>query len=134
MVGSGLKDRPRVQLLDADSASGLADLLHQFLEQTVDASEAKANAARALRGEVVVRASEDEAIAVRIAFRGDQIELSDIGGQGPGSAPSITLSSAESVSTSMKCWCTMPMPSAMASREPPMRTARPSISISPLSA
>jgi hypothetical protein len=89
MVGSGLKDRPRVQLLDADSASGLADLLHQFLEQTVDASEAKANAARALRGEVVVRASEDEAIAVRIAFRGDQIELSDIGGQGPGSAPSI---------------------------------------------
>ena len=27
-----------------------------------------------------------------------------------GSAPSITLSSALSVSTSMKCWCTMPMP------------------------
>ena len=43
-----------------------------------------------------------------------------------GSAPSITLSSADSVSTSMKCWCTMPMPSAIASREWVMRTGRPS--------
>ena len=35
-----------------------------------------------------------------------------------GSAPSITLSSADSVSTSMKCWCTMPTPCAMASLLP----------------
>ena len=89
MVGSSLRDPPRVELLDADSATGLADLLHQFLEQTVDASAAKAEAARALHGDVVVRAAEDEAIAVRIAFRGDHIELSDIGTQGAGSAPSI---------------------------------------------
>lgn len=84
-----MKARPRVELIGADSASGLADLLHQFLEQTVEASDAKADAARALRGDVVVRAAEDEAIAVRIAFRGDRIELCDIGAQAPGSAPSI---------------------------------------------
>ena len=32
-----------------------------------------------------------------------------------GSAPSITFSSALSVSTNMKCWCTIPMPQAIAS-------------------
>lgn len=57
MVGSGVTERPRVELIGADSASGLADLLHQFLEQTVDASDQKAEAARALRGAVVVRAA-----------------------------------------------------------------------------
>ena len=33
----------------------------------------------------------------------------------PGSAPSTMFSATVIVSTSMKCWCTMPMPSAMAS-------------------
>ncbi len=89
MVGSGVTERPRVELIGADSASGLADLLHQFLEQTVDASDQKAEAARALRGAVVVRAAEDEAIAVRIAFQGDRIELRDIGTEATGSTPSI---------------------------------------------
>ncbi len=51
-----------------------------------------------------------------------------------GSAPSITLSSALKRSTSMKCWCTMPMPSAIASRELAMRTGLPSIATVPLSA
>ena len=50
-----------------------------------------------------------------------------------GSAPSITLSSAHSVSTSMKCWCTMPMPSAMASCELRMLAGWPSTLMEPLS-
>lgn len=71
--------RPSVVLHDAESASGLADMLHQFLEQTVEASPAKARAARALRGDVVVRAAEDQDVAVRIVFFGERIELSDLG-------------------------------------------------------
>lgn len=76
-------------LLGADSASGLADLLHQFLEQTLDASAEKAAEARALRGDLVVRAAEDEGIAVRIAFLGDRIELCDLGAATSDDAPSI---------------------------------------------
>ena len=34
----------------------------------------------------------------------------------PGSSPRITFSSTVRLSASMKCWCTMPMPTAMASR------------------
>lgn len=89
MVGPGVTERPRVELSSADTASGLADLLHQFLEQTVDASERKAAEARALRGDLVVRAAEDESVAVRIAFRGDRIELTDVGGARVDGAPSI---------------------------------------------
>jgi hypothetical protein len=32
-----------------------------------------------------------------------------------GSTPSITFSATVNTGTSMKCWCTMPMPAAMAS-------------------
>ncbi|GMV13855.1 MAG: hypothetical protein HS104_39945 [Polyangiaceae bacterium] len=84
-----MSERPRVELLGADSASGLADLLFQFLEQTLDASVEKAAEARALRGDLVVRAAEDEGIAVRIAFLGDRIELSDLGAAIADDAPSI---------------------------------------------
>ena len=51
-----------------------------------------------------------------------------------GSAPSITLSSALKVSTSMKCWCTMPMPRAIASCESVIRAGLPPTSMVPLSA
>jgi len=78
-----------VELLGADTASGLADLLHQFLEQTLDASAEKATDARALRGHLVVRAAEDEGIAVRIAFLGDRIEVSDLGAASVAGAPTI---------------------------------------------
>jgi len=50
------------------------------------------------------------------------------------SAPSSTFSSAVSVSTSMKCWCTMPMPSAMASCGLRICTDLPKTSMRPLSA
>ncbi len=51
-----------------------------------------------------------------------------------GSAPSMMLSSALSGSTSMKCWCTMPMPSAMASADPLIRAGWPWMRMVPLSA
>ena len=54
--------------------------------------------------------------------------------QADDSAPSITLSSAVMVSTSMKCWWTMPSPRAMASCALRMRTGWPSMRSVPLSA
>ena len=68
-----------VSLVDDDEASGLAMMLHQFLEQTLADSPAKTRLAGALRGEVLFRASEDEAIGVRIAFTGGGIQLTDTG-------------------------------------------------------
>ncbi len=54
--------------------------------------------------------------------------------QAPPSAPSTTFSTTLSVSTSMKCWWTMPMPSAIASAGVRMRQAWPPTAISPASA
>jgi hypothetical protein len=50
-----------------------------------------------------------------------------------GSAPSTTFSRTVRLSASMKCWCTMPMPAAIASPGSAKRTARPSTSIVPSS-
>ena len=47
------------------------------------------------------------------------------------SAPSATFSATVNTGTSMKCWCTMPMPAAMASPGPRKVTALPSTRISP---
>src|SRR6202050_340795 len=49
------------------------------------------------------------------------------------SMPSVTFSATVNTGTSMKCWCTMPMPAAMASFGEPNRTAWLSIRISPSS-
>jgi len=73
-----------------EEASGLAHMLHQFLEQTLESSSEKRRLARKLRGEAIFRAAEDEAIRVRIRFRGDCIELSDSGEDGPAGAASVT--------------------------------------------
>jgi hypothetical protein len=67
------------------------------------------------------RSSSARASALRRA-RGSQTE--------PGS-PSSRFSATESAGTSMKCWCTMPMPSASAARGSRISTVRPSISIVP---
>jgi len=42
-----------------------------------------------------------------------------------GSRPSTRFSANDSEGTSMKCWWTMPMPAAMASREEPNLTGLP---------
>ena len=52
----------------------------------------------------------------------------------PPSAPSMTFSSTVKLSTSMKCWCTMPMPSAIAAWLSRMVIGLPLTRISPLSA
>jgi predicted lipid carrier protein YhbT len=65
-----------VVLSGGEQASGLADMLHQFIEQTLAASPRKA---RRLAGRVVFRSAEDADVAVRITFAGDRIELRDVG-------------------------------------------------------
>ena len=54
--------------------------------------------------------------------------------RGAPSAPSMTFSSTVKGGTSMKCWCTMPMPARIASLALRIETGRPSIRISPASA
>src|SRR5262249_17342341 len=49
------------------------------------------------------------------------------------SMPSVTFSATVKVGTSMKCWCTMPMPAAIASDGEPSRAGSPSMRISPSS-
>ncbi len=50
------------------------------------------------------------------------------------SCPSMTFSATVKTGMSMKCWCTMPMPAAMASPGPAKRATRSSRRISPSSA
>lgn len=67
-------------------ASGLAEMLRQFLDQTLAASPRKVQQARRLSGAAVFRSAEDEAVAVHIHFAGDRIELSDGGAAAPRAA------------------------------------------------
>jgi len=68
-----------VVLPDGDQASGLADMLHQFVAQTLADSPRKVQQARRLTGHVVFRSAEDEALCVRITFAGDRIQVQDGG-------------------------------------------------------
>ncbi len=78
-----------VELADAATASGLADMLHQFIEQTIADSPRKARLANRLNGRALFRAAEDEDVCVSIRFAGDHIELRDAQ-QVPAACPSIT--------------------------------------------
>ena len=51
----------------------------------------------------------------------------------PPSTPSMTFSSTVNGSTSMKCWCTMPMPAAIAASEERIAIVLPLMRISPAS-
>jgi hypothetical protein len=68
-----------VVLVGGDEVSGLADMLHQFIEQTLAASPRKVRQARRLAGHAVFRAAEDEALCVGITFAGERIEVRDGG-------------------------------------------------------
>jgi len=59
--------------------SGLAEMLQQFIEQTLAQSPRKVRQARRLSGQAVFRAAEAEDVLVRIRFAGDRIELDDGG-------------------------------------------------------
>jgi hypothetical protein len=78
----------RVVLVEPDAASGLADMLHQYLEQTLVADPGKQRAARAIAGCVVFRTVEDAAVCVTMTFARDRIEVCD-GTAVPG-APAIS--------------------------------------------
>jgi hypothetical protein len=82
-VGSGVS----VVLADADRASGLADMLQQYLQQTVESSTDKARAAGRIRGGVTVCAAEDAEVRVRVEFEGARIAIADADRAAP---PSIT--------------------------------------------
>jgi hypothetical protein len=73
-----------------ESTSGLAQMLHQFMEQTLAESPQKRRLAQTLSGEAVFRAAEDREICVAIVFRGDRIELHDGAIARAASASSVT--------------------------------------------
>ena len=68
-----------VVLTGGENVSGLADMLHQFIEQTLSDSPRKVRQARRLAGHAVFRAAEDETLCVGITFAGERIELHDGG-------------------------------------------------------
>lgn len=78
-----------VVLVGSGAPSGLAEMLQQFLEQTLADSPRKLRQARRLAGELSFRAAEDEQVCVRIRFAGDRIELRD-GGTAQAAGPRIT--------------------------------------------
>ena len=78
-----------VVLSGGEDVSGLADMLHQFIEQTLAESPRKTRQARRLSGHAVFRSAEDEELCVRVSFTGERIELQDGAAAHPGEA-SIT--------------------------------------------
>jgi hypothetical protein len=70
----------RVKLAEG-AESGLANIVQQFLEQSLDESEAKRRRARRLRGRVAMTAADHE-VTVTLDFRGEEIVIFD-GAQEP---------------------------------------------------
>ncbi len=66
------------ELANPETASGLADMLHQFVAQTLIASPAKTRQARALSGKLYFRAAEDPSLAVRLEFARGRIRVGDV--------------------------------------------------------
>ncbi|MBI4511924.1 MAG: hypothetical protein HY698_19985 [Deltaproteobacteria bacterium] len=66
-----------VLLVDGSSASGLAELLQQYLEQSIAGCATKVDGARRLGGAILFRPAEDDEVCVRVTFLGDRIELCD---------------------------------------------------------
>ena len=67
--------------LAEEAESGLANIVQQFLEQSLDESESRRRRARRLRGRVAMTAS-DHQMTVTLDFRGEEIVVWD-GEQGP---------------------------------------------------
>lgn len=68
---------PSVVVNASGEPSGLAEMLQQFIEQTIATSPRKARQARRLNGGAVFRSAEDEDVSVRIRFARNRIELDD---------------------------------------------------------
>jgi len=92
MVGADLSNTAAaggavpVVLSGGDAVSGLAEMLQQFVEQTLADSPRKVRQARRLAGDVVFRSAEDDELSVRISFTGDRIQLHDGSMPGAGDA------------------------------------------------
>lgn len=74
-----------VYLPAGPDASGLADMIHQYLSQNVTDSERKRDQAQGLLGDVYIEAAEAD-ICVRIRFHGDHIDLTDVVAPAPDGA------------------------------------------------
>jgi hypothetical protein len=68
--------RVAVVLRGGPDASGLADMLHQLLEQTLGDPD-RARRAGVLRGQVHFRAAEDEQVCAYLRFSADGVEVGD---------------------------------------------------------
>jgi hypothetical protein len=67
--------------VDDGAESGLAHIVHQYLEQSLEESEPRRRRARGLRGRVAMTASDHE-VSVTLDFRGEEIVIFD-GAQEP---------------------------------------------------
>ena len=75
-------EAPSVQVRLAEGAeSGLANIVQQFVEQSLEESESRQRRARRLRGRVAMTAADHE-VTVTLDFRGDEIVVFD-GAQEP---------------------------------------------------
>ncbi len=75
--GQGALTSFPVELSNPDDASGLADMLHQFLQQTVESSPTKLRAARRLSGTLWFQSAEDMDLVVALTFARDRIGVAD---------------------------------------------------------
>lgn len=78
-----------VRLENEDEASGLADMLHQYITQNIEESPKKCAQARRLRGSMAFQAAEDPEVCVLIRFDRERIALEDAKCL-PKTMPSIT--------------------------------------------
>jgi len=88
-----------VVLHGGDEVSGLADILHQFLTQTLEADPARARRAARLRGALLFRAAEDPAVCVRIGFAGGRVEVGDHDGDPDGDRDGLPVITSDFVTT-----------------------------------
>lgn len=66
----------RVVLVEGEASSGLAQMTHQYLEQTLAEVPAKRGEALALRGRLGLEAAEGS-VAVTLSFEGEEIRIQD---------------------------------------------------------
>jgi len=85
----GALEHAVVLAADDDEASGLADMLHQFLEQLLDEDPRKARLAQRISGDMLFRAAEDTSICVRLSFNRERVQVADHDGT-PNRWPALT--------------------------------------------
>lgn len=72
----GGEQEVRVVLVEGEASSGLAQMTHQYLEQTLAEVPAKRGEALGLRGRLGLQADEG-GVAVTLSFEGEEIRIQD---------------------------------------------------------